>query len=105
MIKYTADFETTVDENDCRVWAYAICEIGKPEHFMYGNSIDDFMAWCGDPSHNDVLYFHNLKFDGEYIIHWLLTHGFTFIKDKKERADNTCSTLITVMGQFYSIEV
>lgn len=105
MIKYTADFETTVDEADCRVWAYAICEIGKPENFMYGNSLDDFMAWCGDPSHNDVLYFHNLKFDGEYIIHWLLTHGYTFIKDKKERADNTFTTLITDMGQFYSIEV
>jgi len=105
MIKYTADFETTVDEKDCRVWAYAICEIGNPENFMYGNSLDDFMAWCGDPSHNDVLYFHNLKFDGEYIIHWLLTHGYTFIKDKKERADNTFTTLITDMGQFYSIEV
>lgn len=105
MIKYTADFETTVSETDCRVWAYAICEIGNPDNFMYGNSLDDFMAWCGDPTHNDVLYFHNLKFDGEYIIHWLLTHGFTFIKDKKERADNTFTTLITDMGQFYSIEV
>lgn len=29
MRKFTADFETTVDENDCRVWAYAICEIGR----------------------------------------------------------------------------
>ena len=105
MIKYTADFETTVSETDCRVWAYAICEIGNPDNFMYGNSMDDFMAWCGDPKHNDVLYFHNLKFDGEYIIHWLLSHGFTFIKDKKERADNTFTTLITDMGQFYSIEV
>ena len=27
MRKFTADFETNVDENDCRVWAYAICEI------------------------------------------------------------------------------
>lgn len=105
MNKYTADFETTVDENDCRVWAYAICEIGKPENFIYGNSLDDFMAWCADPKHNDVLYFHNLKFDGEYIIHWLLTHGYTFVKDKKERDDNTFTTLITDMGQFYSIEV
>ena len=25
--KFTADFETTTDINDCRVWAYAICEI------------------------------------------------------------------------------
>lgn len=105
MKKYTADFETTVSEDDCRVWAYAICEIGNPDNFIYGNSLDDFIAWCADPSHNDVLYFHNLKFDGEYIIHWLLTHGYTFVKDKKERTDNSFTTLITDMGQFYSIEI
>lgn len=105
MKKYTADFETTTNEKDCRVWAYAICEVGNPDNFLYGNSMEDFMSWCADPSHNDVLYFHNLKFDGEYIIHWLLTHGFTFIKDKKERTDQTFTCLITDMGQFYSIEV
>lgn len=104
-MKYTADFETTTKEQDCRVWAYAICEVGNPDNFIYGNNIDDFMAWCADPKHNHTVYFHNLKFDGEYIIHWLLTHGYEFIKDKKERHDNTFTTLITDMGQFYSIEV
>ena len=29
MRKFTADFETTVSETDCRVWAYSICEIGN----------------------------------------------------------------------------
>lgn len=105
MKKYTADFETTTEADDCRVWAYAICEIGNPDNFIYGNSLDDFMGWCARPKDNDVLYFHNLKFDGEYIIHWLLSHGFTHIEDKKQRADNTFTTLITDMGQFYSIEV
>lgn len=105
MKKYTADFETTTTEEDCRVWAYAICEVGNPDNFIYGNNMDDFIAWCADPTHNDVLYFHNLKFDGEYIIHWLLTHGYEFVKDKKERRDNTFTTLITDMGQFYSIEI
>jgi len=105
MKKYTADFETTTEENDCRVWAYAICEIGDPDNFTYGNSLDDFMEWCADASSNDVLYFHNLKFDGEYIIHWLLTHGFTHIVDKKDRCEKSFTTLITDMGQFYSIEV
>lgn len=105
MKKYTADFETTTEEDDCRVWAYAICEIGKPDNFVYGNNMDDFMAWCANEKSNDVLYFHNLKFDGEYIIHWLLTHGFKYISDKKYRKDNTFTTLITDMGQFYSIEV
>lgn len=105
MKKFTADFETTTKEEDCRVWAFALCEIGNPDNFLYGNSIDDFIGWCADPNHNDVLYFHNLKFDGEYIIHYLLTHGYTYIKDKKEKADNTFTTLITDMGQFYSIEI
>lgn len=105
MKKYTADFETTTKEDDCRVWAYAISEIGNPDYFVYGNSLDDFMDICADPKHNAVYYFHNLKFDGEFIIYWLLKNGFTYIEDKKQRADNTFTTLITDMGQFYSIEV
>lgn len=104
MGKYTADFETTVDEDDCRVWAFAISEIGNSENFIYGNSIDDFMKWC-EKAKNPTLYFHNLKFDGEFILHWLLTNGFEYIQDKKERRDFTFTTLITDMGQFYSIEV
>ena len=36
---FTADFETTTDINDCRVWAYAICEIGNIDNFQYGNDI------------------------------------------------------------------
>ena len=105
MKKYTADFETTTKADDCRVWAYAISEIGNPDYFVYGNSLDDFMEICADPTHNAVYYFHNLKFDGEFIIYWLLKNGFTYIQDKKERADNTFTTLISDMGQFYSIEV
>ena len=43
---YTADFETTTDIEDCRVWAYSLCEIGCPSHFIYGNNIEDFIKWC-----------------------------------------------------------
>lgn len=105
MKKFTADFETTTDPQDCRVWAYAICEIGDPNNFIYGNSIDDFMEWCSDPKNNTDVYFHNLKFDGEFILNWLFKNGFNFIEDKKERKDKTFTTLIGNMGQFYSIEV
>lgn len=105
MAKFTADFETTVNEDDCRVWAYAICEIGDTDNFIYGNSIDEFMDWCEQRAFNDTLYFHNLKFDGEYIISWLLKHGFEYIEDKKDRDDYTFTTLITDMGAFYSIEI
>ena len=104
MRRFTADFETTTDENDCRVWAYALCEIGNVKNFIYGNNIEDFIDFCMQKE-NYTLYFHNLKFDGEYIIYYLLTHGFTCIKDKKERNDKTFTCLISEMGQFYSIEI
>lgn len=104
-LKWSADFETTTDKNDCRVWAYALSNIENPEDFRYGNSLDDFMEWCADPKKNYQLYFFNLKFDGAFILSWLLKNGFKRINDKKERADQTFTTLITDMGQFYAIEI
>lgn len=105
MRKFTADFETTTDPNDCRVWAYAICEIGNINNFYYGNSIDGFIEFCKNKRENYVLYFHNLKFDGEYIFNYLLNNDYKCIKDKKDREDKTFTTLISDTGQFYSIEI
>ena len=105
MSKYTADFETaTWLENETYVWAWAICEIGKPDNLKIGNNIDEFMEWCRI-HYNSTLYFHNLKFDGEFIISYLFNNGFEFIKDRKEKRDKTFTTLISDMGLFYSIEV
>ena len=105
MRKFACDFETTTNETDCRVWAYALCEIGNVDNFKYGNSIDEFIRFCKDKKENYVLYFHNLKFDGEYIFNYLLNNGYECIKTKKERRDNTFTTLISDTGQFYSIEI
>ena len=103
--KFTADFETTTDLNECRVWAYALMEIGNTSNFIYGNSIEDFIKWCSNKKKNYTLYFHNLKFDGEFIFNYLLENGFTCIKDKKDRQNKTFTCLISDTGQFYSIEI
>ena len=105
MRKFTADFETTTDESDCRVWAWALCEIGNIDNFKYGNNLDDFIKLLATKHENYVLYFHNLKFDAEYIFYYLLNNGYECIKDKKERKDKTFTTLISDMGQFYSLEI
>lgn len=105
MRRFAADFETNVDEFDCRVWAYALCEIDNPDNFIYGNNIDDFIKWCANKKENYTLWFHNLKFDGEYIFSYLLENGYTCIKDKKQREDKTFTALISDTGQFYSIEI
>lgn len=102
---WSADFETTTDPNDCRVWAFSLCNIENPEEFVYGNSILDFFEWCIESKENYTLYFFNLKFDASFLISWMLANGFEYITDKKDRKDLTFTTLITDMGQFYALEI
>lgn len=102
---FTADFETTTNINDCRVWAWAVSEIGNSDNIYIGNTIDQFMNWCEDRCENDTLYFHNLKFDSAFIISWLFNNGFTHISDSKDRKSNTFRTMINDKGLFYSVEV
>lgn len=97
---FICDFETTTDPDDCRVWAYGYMQIGNKRNYAIGNSLDEFMAWVeaikGD------LYFHNLKFDGEFIVNWLLKNGYEFDPDGKPR---TFNTIISRMGQWYMIDI
>ena len=106
---YSADFETIVNDengekaNETRVWAYAIIEVGNDKNFYYGNNIDDFMKFC-EEHNNSTFYFHNLKFDGEFILYWLFEHGFEWT-DASKLKSKQFKTLISEMGAFYSIEV
>lgn len=104
-LKLTADFETTVDESDCRVWAYALATIEDEPVITYGNSIDQFFDEICEFKTNLKIYFHNLKFDGEFILSYLLAHGFEWVENSKQAKEFTFTTLITSTGLFYKIEV
>ena len=95
-----ADFETTVDPSDVRVWAVCAVNVDSLLVDFLGNSIESFFEYLQDK--NTVVYFHNLKFDGEFILHYLLTHGFKY---SEEPVNRSFSTLITDDGIFYSITV
>jgi hypothetical protein len=56
--KYSCDFETTTNPNDCRVWAYGWMEIGNTENTKIGNSLEEFMRWAEKVKAD--LFFHNL---------------------------------------------
>ena len=104
MKKFTADFETaTWLKDESFVWAWALCEIGNVENLKIGNSIESFFEEI-KKEYNPVILFHNLKFDGEFILYYLLKNGYTYT-EKLERKDKTFSTLISDMGLFYQIEV
>lgn len=102
MLKYyTADFETTTDKDDLRVWAWGVCDIDNPNNFEYGTDIESFINWCYKHNNSNI-YFHNLKFDGEFILSYLLLNGYKYSKEKESK---TFNTTISSAGQFYKIEI
>lgn len=98
--KFSCDFETTTDIDDCRVWAYGYMEIGNKKNYKIGNNIEDFMEWV--ETVKATLYFHNLRFDGEFIVNWLLKNGYKHSTSGKEK---TFNTIISDMGQWYMIDI
>lgn len=99
-VKVAADFETTTDPNDCRVWAACAVDIETLETVHISNSIESFFEWLQDK--NTVCYFHNLKFDGEFILSYLLRNGYRYSNNREPK---TFETLITDTGLWYSVTV
>lgn len=104
MPKYVADFETTTDPADTRVWAWAVVEIGNIDNIEYGNSIYTFSDWLKDHVGSTV-YFHNLKFDGQFIVDYLLRADWEYIEEEKFLHPKAFTALISDMGQWYDLKL
>ena len=105
MRTFVADFETTTTEKNCHVWAWALCEVGDLDNVYIGTDIYDFMDMCEQLRDNLRVYFHNLKFDGQFIISWLFQNEFQLVTDSRDRATKTYKTMISDEGLYYAIEV
>lgn len=113
---YSADFETCFDnENrtDVRVWAWGLGNIFDENDYLEGTTIDTFMGHLLASKNVQDIGFHNLKFDGPFIIAHLYKLGFeyinntTFIEKWKAGEDlsKTFTHNITTMGQWFSITI
>lgn len=103
-----ADFETTTDPEDCRVWLWADCPITDPDDVSYGTDIDSFMEYC--KKNRNIVFFHNLAFDGKFLLDWLLRNKYRCMIDSGNSNNNkmgskTFTTLISNIGVFYTITV
>ena len=111
--RYTADFETavlTTEEIEAGkatyVWAWALCDCSNIDNVEYGTEIKTFFDKIFTLDNYSVVYFHNEKFDGSFILNYLLKNGYTqFIDDKKKMPNNTFVCLTTGMGVFYSMTI
>ena len=109
MLKYMCDFETsteewlTKDNGIARVWAGCIATIEEnPKVVTIVNSIDKFMTALIKLG-NIECYFHNLKYDGEYIISWLFSNGYKY--DDKGKKPKSFNCVISDSGLWYEIQI
>lgn len=98
---YCADFETTTDENDCRVWAWSAVQIFNLENYNWGIDFESFFEFMVSKN-KSMWYFRNLKFDGDFILNNILRMGYEWTNRRKP-SHNQFTTLISDKGAFYSI--
>lgn len=68
---WCADFETTSLKNleqdgRVRVWLWSLVGVEEDEHY-YGTDIESFLKQV-KKLHCQRVFFHNLKFDGKFIV-------------------------------------
>lgn len=117
-----ADFETTVFKGQqyTEVWAAATVTLGTEDVYVF-HSIDELFDYYCEQNESMVIYFHNLKFDGHFILYYLrevlhfkqaedylhndVQHDdFAFVK-KWKMPEKSYQYLISDKGQWYSIIV
>lgn len=119
---FVGDFETTVYSGQKRteVWASAIVEMNT-EDVVIHHSIGEAWEYLVSLKTDLIIYYHNLKFDGEFWLYYLL-NTLQMPQAVKEYADDSgnvvksfCSTkempegtfkyIISDMGQWYEIAI
>lgn len=115
---YACDFETTVwgeelekergkQQDYTEVWAGAFVELyDEEEKVEIKNSIRDFLEAFYKMEYDPVLYFHNLSFDGSFIVDFLLREGYIFTNERaKDMKSNTFNVCISQMGSWYFMRI
>lgn len=96
-----ADFETTTNPLDCRVWSWGSMAVDDYDDYIIGIGVGSYVAYMlSAPS---VTYFHNLAFDGSFILDHILKDGYTWVA--KNPGKGQFSTVISNMNKFYSITI
>lgn len=110
---YVADFETRSEpipeypDTDVSVWCWGMNTVGEEDNFIHGGEIESFFSELFLMTVNGIdpkIYFHNLAFDGDFILHYLMTHGFSHVSTDDKLKDYQFKTIISDTGIWYSIE-
>ncbi len=101
--EYACDFETTT-QVPVRVWAWGAYEV-QTGAYQWGNDIQSFLEdFCRT---GQTYYFHNLKFDGEFLVYYMLSQGYEVKSlDRSDKLTRkSFKPMIDDTGAWYSLEV
>lgn len=100
---YVADFETSYsnETNTSWVWCFGYSRINT-EKIRLGGSIKEFMNVIFS-SQSKKVYFHNLKYDGKFILYYLLKNKYKYVNHPQNEKEFT--HLIDETNNYYSITV
>ena len=104
MSAYICDFETTNKNDESYVWLWGSMNLNNENDWSYSTSIESFFDFLMR-SRTKKVYFHNLKFDSQFIIYFLLTHGFKWFDDRKDLTDFSFTAVIDEMGAIFSLTI
>lgn len=99
--QWVCDLETWSDTNHAHIWIWGACSIDDELDFIWGHNINDLMEWIFKQK---SIYFHNLKYDGGYIVDWLLKEGFRHSTNRK-LSNREFGTLISSAGKWYELKI
>lgn len=113
---YSADLETTVYEGQdhTEAWSSAIVSLDSDEPLVH-HSLAETLDYLDQQDEDAILYYHNLKFDGNFWLSFLLTQmdfkqGLDQLddktvkfKDRKDLKEREVIYSISSMGQWYTI--
>lgn len=105
---FMMDFETnTGDIEETRVWGWACVLIDSPDDtYVYGNDISSWFQMMDNLSiTNETVYFHNAKFDCDFIINFLLSQGWEYKKLAKDCKRKCFTAVISGNGAFYKMRL
>lgn len=101
-----ADFETTVYEGqtETEVWSAAYAEL-YTDKVTVRHSMDEFLNdMLRGYSDSIVCWFHNVRFDGSFIVDYLLRKGWKFSKEKNGKMfSGEFKALISQQNRWYSV--
>lgn len=96
---YFADLETTSYETnyyntfqDVKINVGYIQGNDETNVGLYFLSFKEMIHWIWEKSESCYIYFHNLSFDGIFLIKWLVNNGYRLVNDdvKKKNRDFSC---------------